>query len=112
MAVSRAVLAAAGVFVVDHCLRAAHATNLRRRACESQMPHATGHPGAGVVYHRLGMKPASARAGIPATTDAALFNNALCTVLTVSKENLVIREVKWKKTRARKKRARRKRAVG
>jgi hypothetical protein len=42
---------------------------------------------------------------VPGNTDAERFDNALLKVLTVSKEELLKEEAKWKRARARKKRA-------
>jgi hypothetical protein len=50
------------------------------------------------------MKPAPAP-NVPGNTDAERMSNALTKVLTVSKEDLLKAEAKWKRARARKKRA-------
>ncbi len=42
---------------------------------------------------------------VPGKTEAERFDNALRTVLSVSKEELLKREAKWKRMRDRKKRA-------
>ena len=42
---------------------------------------------------------------VPGNTDAERMSNALRKVLTVSKEDLMKEEAKWKRSRARKKRA-------
>ena len=34
---------------------------------------------------------------VPSKAEAERFSNAFCTVLTVSKENLLVRQVMWKK---------------
>jgi hypothetical protein len=49
-------------------------------------------------------KPAPAP-HVPGNTDAERMDNALRKILTVSKEDLLKEEAKWKRTRARKKRA-------
>jgi len=43
---------------------------------------------------------------VPGSTDAERMDNALRAVLTVSKEELLRREARWKRARERKKRAR------
>ncbi|HYL73278.1 MAG TPA: hypothetical protein VEU96_03685 [Bryobacteraceae bacterium] len=43
---------------------------------------------------------------VPGDTEAARMDNALRKVLTVSKEDLLREEAKWKRAQARKKRAR------
>jgi hypothetical protein len=50
------------------------------------------------------MKPLPAP-NVPGNTDAERMSNALRKVLTVSKEDLLKEEAKWKRARARKKRA-------
>jgi hypothetical protein len=50
------------------------------------------------------MKPLPAP-NVPGNTEFERFDNAVRKVLTVSKEDLVKAEAKWKRTRARKKRA-------
>jgi hypothetical protein len=52
------------------------------------------------------MKPAPAP-NIPGNTEFERFDNAFRKVLTVSKEDLVKAEAKWKRARARKKRVKR-----
>jgi hypothetical protein len=49
------------------------------------------------------MKPAPAP-NVPGNTEAERFDNALRKMFTVSKEDLLKEEAKWKRTRARKKR--------
>lgn len=50
------------------------------------------------------MKPAPAP-NIPGDTEAERFNNALNRMFSVSKDELVKRETKWKRAQARKKSA-------
>ena len=50
------------------------------------------------------MKPAPAP-NVPGDTDAERMDNALRKILTVSKDDLLKEEAKWKRARARKKRA-------
>jgi hypothetical protein len=50
------------------------------------------------------MKPLPAP-NVPGSTEAERMDNALRKILTVSKEDLVKEEEKWKRARARKKRA-------
>jgi len=50
------------------------------------------------------MKPAPAP-NVPGDTEVEKFDNALRRVLTVSKEDLLKAEAKWKQARARNKRA-------
>jgi len=50
------------------------------------------------------MKPEPAP-NVPGRTDAERMSNALRTVLTVSKEDLLKAEEKWKRARAKKKQA-------
>lgn len=50
------------------------------------------------------MKPAPPP-NVPGNTEAEKFDNALRKVLSVSKEDLLKAEAKWKRERARKKRA-------
>ena len=50
------------------------------------------------------MKPAPAP-HVPGNTEFERFDNAVRMIFTVSKEELLKREAKWKRTRARKKRA-------
>jgi hypothetical protein len=52
------------------------------------------------------MKPALAL-HVPGNTEAERMDNAVGTMFTVSKEDLLKREAKWKRTRAQKKRAKR-----
>jgi hypothetical protein len=50
------------------------------------------------------MKPLPAP-HVPGNTEAEKFDNAVRKMFSVSKEDLLKREAKWKRTRARKKRA-------
>lgn len=50
------------------------------------------------------MKPLAAP-NVPGNTDAERFSNAVSRMFSVSKDELLKREAKWKRTRARKKRA-------
>jgi uncharacterized membrane protein len=50
------------------------------------------------------MKPAPAP-NVPGNTEAERMDNALRKILTVSKEDLLKAEAKWKRARARKKRS-------
>ena len=50
------------------------------------------------------MKPAPAP-DVPGKTDAERFDNAVRKMLTVSKQDLLKEEEKWKRARARKRRA-------